>query len=66
MDQILLALAEGPATIRELVPRLYRDVDERLWPAAARSMLAAIIHLARQGKIVTDGEPGPESEYRLA
>ena len=30
------------------------------------AMQAAIIHLARQGKIVTDGEPGPDSEYRLA
>jgi hypothetical protein len=28
-------------------------------------MLAGIIHLVRQGKIATDGEPGPESLYRL-
>ena len=66
IDQILAALKTGPGRIKDLVPRLYTDVDQRLWPAAARSMLAAIIHLARQGKIVTDGEPGPESEYRLA
>ena len=66
IDQILTALKAGPGRIRDLVPRLYADVDQRLWPAAARSMLAAIIHLARQGRIVTDGEPGPESEYRLA
>jgi len=66
IDQILTALKAGPGRVKDLVPRLYTDVDPRLWPAAARSMLAAIIHLARQGKIVTDGEPGPESEYRLA
>jgi len=66
IDQILTALKAGPGRIKDLTPRLYADVDPRLWPAAARSMLAAIIHLARQGKIVTDGEPGPESEYRLA
>jgi len=66
IDQILTALKAGPGRIKDLVPRLYADVDPRLWPAAARSMLAAIIHLARQGKIVTDGEAGPESEYRLA
>ncbi|MDB5425222.1 MAG: metallo-beta-lactamase family protein, partial [Phenylobacterium sp.] len=64
--QILTALAAGPARIKDLVPRLYTDVDPRLWPAAARSMLAAMIHLARQGKITTDGPPGPDSEYRLA
>lgn len=66
IDQILTALAAGPGRIRDLVPRLYADVDQRLWPAAARSMLAGIIHLARQGKVLTDGEPGPESAYRLA
>jgi len=29
-------------------------------------MLAGVIHLVRQGKVATDGEPGPESTYRLA
>nr|MEA2799600.1 hypothetical protein [Phenylobacterium sp.] len=65
IDQILNALKAGPGRIKDLVPRLYADVDQRLWPAAARSMLAGIIHLVRQGKIATDGEPGPESLYRL-
>jgi len=66
IDQILGALAVAPGRITELVPRLYADVDSRLHPAAARSMLAAILHLTRQGKITTDGTPGPDSEYRLA
>jgi glyoxylase-like metal-dependent hydrolase (beta-lactamase superfamily II) len=66
MDQILGALKAGPARIRDLVPTLYADVDPRLWPAAARSMLAAMIHLTREGTLTTDGAPGPDSEYRLA
>ena len=66
VDQILNALKAGPGRIRDLVPRLYADVDPRLHPAAARSMLAAILHLAKQGRIVTDGAAGPDSEYRLA
>jgi glyoxylase-like metal-dependent hydrolase (beta-lactamase superfamily II) len=66
IDQILLALSQGQATIGELVPRLYADVDARLWPAAARSMLAAIIHLERNGEIETNGPPGPDTIYRLA
>jgi glyoxylase-like metal-dependent hydrolase (beta-lactamase superfamily II) len=65
-NQILTALKAGPGRIKDLVPRLYTDVDPRLHPAAARSMLAAMIHLARAGKIVTVGEPGPDSEFRLA
>jgi glyoxylase-like metal-dependent hydrolase (beta-lactamase superfamily II) len=66
MDQILLALADGPARIKDLTPKLYRDVDERLWPAAARSMLAAIIHLERGGDVEAGGPPGPETVYRLS
>ncbi len=65
MDQIIRALSAGPARIKDLVPRLYADVDSRLWPAAARSTLAAMIHLARQGAILADSAPGPDSEYRL-
>jgi glyoxylase-like metal-dependent hydrolase (beta-lactamase superfamily II) len=65
IDQILTALKAGPAKIGELVPRLYADVDSRLWPAASRSMLAAMIHLAREGRLATDGQPGPDSTYRL-
>jgi glyoxylase-like metal-dependent hydrolase (beta-lactamase superfamily II) len=65
IDQILEALKAGPARIADLVPRLYADVDAKLWPAASRSMLAAMIHLAREGTIVAQGEPA-EAEYRLA
>jgi len=66
VDQILGALKAGPARINDLVPRLYADVDSRLHPAAARSMLAAMIHLVRKGQLAADGAPGPESTYRLA
>jgi glyoxylase-like metal-dependent hydrolase (beta-lactamase superfamily II) len=64
--QILRALADGPARIGDLVPRLYADVDARLHPAAARSMLAHMIDLARRGAITAEGEPGPGGLYRLA
>ena len=66
IDQILGALKSGPARISDLVPRLYADVDAKLWPAASRSMLAAMIHLVREGTLKADGEPGAQSEYRLA
>jgi glyoxylase-like metal-dependent hydrolase (beta-lactamase superfamily II) len=66
VDQILNALKAGPRRIRDLVPTLYADVDSKLWPAAARSMQAAMIHLQRLGTLATDGAPGPDSEYRLA
>lgn len=66
LDQITEALKAGPASIRELVPRLYADVDARLHPAAARSMLAGMIHLVRQGVLASDGAAEPATVYRLA
>ncbi|HEY5675906.1 MAG TPA: MBL fold metallo-hydrolase, partial [Myxococcales bacterium] len=65
--QILGALAAGPGRIGELVPKLYADVDARLHPAAARSMLAHMVDLVRRGVVRAEGgDPGPESRYRLA
>ena len=63
--QILSALAAGPARIAALVPVLYADVDARLHPAAARSMLSHMIDLSRRGQVGCDGPPGPDSTYRL-
>ena len=64
--QILAELAAGETRIEAMVPRMYAAVDPRLHPAAARSVLAHVIELVRAGKVVTDGPPGPQSEYRLA
>ena len=63
--QVLEAVAGGMATIGEMVPVLYAQVDARLHPAAARSVLGHTIDLVRRGKLATDGEPGPASRYRL-
>jgi glyoxylase-like metal-dependent hydrolase (beta-lactamase superfamily II) len=64
--QILDRLAAGQHRIRDMVPVIYADVDPRLHPAAAHSVLAHLIHLVRARVVATDGEPGPDSEYRLA
>jgi glyoxylase-like metal-dependent hydrolase (beta-lactamase superfamily II) len=64
--QILAELASGETTIEGMVPRMYAAVDPRLHPAAARSVLAHMIELVRQGRVLSDGEPGATSEYRLA
>lgn len=64
--QILAELAGGETRIEAMVPRMYAAVDKRLHPAAARSVLAHMIELVRDGRVVTDGPPGPRSQYRLA
>lgn len=55
--QILACLADGPRAIPEIVARLYADVDPRLHPAAARSVLAHLIRLQQAGQ-VQDGSEG--------
>lgn len=64
--QVLKAVADGLSTIRQMVPVLYAEVDPRLHPAAARSVLAHLVDLTTRGKVATDGAPGPDSVYRIA
>jgi glyoxylase-like metal-dependent hydrolase (beta-lactamase superfamily II) len=55
--QILGALEQGgAATIAAMVPSLYSDVDPRLHPAAARSVLAHLLDLEGRGEVRSDGE----------
>lgn len=63
--QILEAIDNGLTTIGEMVPVLYAATDKRLYPAAARSVLAHLIQLAGEGRVLTEGAPGPASIYRL-
>jgi glyoxylase-like metal-dependent hydrolase (beta-lactamase superfamily II) len=64
--QILARLEAGETRIRAMVPTLYAAVDQRLWPAAAHSVLAHMIELVKSGRVLTDGPPGLEAEYHLA
>ena len=63
--QILDAIDKGLRTIGDMVPVLYAATDKRLHPAAARSVLAHLIQLAGEGRVLTDGAAGPASTYRL-
>ena len=53
-EQILACLADGPATIPDLVARMYTTVPPELHPAAGRSVLAHLIHLAEEGRVSAD------------
>jgi len=54
--QILKHIEDGHTRIGEMVPRMYKGVDERLWPAAGRSVHAHLIDLARRGLVAQAGE----------
>jgi len=52
--QILACIRDGVSTIPEMVARMYADVDKRLHPAASRSVLAHLIQLERDGRVVRE------------
>ncbi len=52
-EQILDALREGPLTIPDLVKRIYSPQRHVLWPAMARQILAHLIALESEGRIVS-------------
>jgi glyoxylase-like metal-dependent hydrolase (beta-lactamase superfamily II) len=64
--QILEQLAAGETRIKEMVPKMYIGVDPRLYAPAAHSVLAAMIQLVKSGRVMTDGKPALDSDYRLA
>jgi glyoxylase-like metal-dependent hydrolase (beta-lactamase superfamily II) len=63
--QIIERLEAGPSTIAEMVPVIYAEVDQRLWPAASMSVLAHLLHLYRQGLVDAAPEPSPQAVFRL-
>jgi glyoxylase-like metal-dependent hydrolase (beta-lactamase superfamily II) len=66
--QIIAELTRGPATIPALTETIYRDIDHRLWPAAARQILAYLIALKHEGHVhaaVLDVELTPQQRALL-
>jgi glyoxylase-like metal-dependent hydrolase (beta-lactamase superfamily II) len=53
--QIVTCLRDGLSTIPDMVARMYADVDKRLHPAASRSVLAHLIQLEQERRVVADG-----------
>lgn len=64
--QILRAIADGRHSIEDIVALCYKDVDVRLHPAAARSVLAHLIMMEEDGKVTTDGPVRITSHYEIA
>lgn len=59
--QILRQIEAGRLRIAEMVPHMYKGVDERLWPAAGRSVLAHLIDLENRGMVMRS-----EEDWRLS
>ena len=60
--QILDSIRNGCHTIPDIVSQVYAAVDKRLHPAAARSVLAHLIQLRREGRVRSE-QSGSETQY---
>jgi hypothetical protein len=54
--RVVAALREWPQTVAELVPPSYPDVAPHIWPLAARSLLAHLYKLEKDGGAARVGD----------
>ena len=64
--EAILAALDDAATIPALVARLYADTPPALHGAAARNVLAHLVHLVGTGAVVADPAPSPDATWRRA
>jgi len=62
---ILARLAAGDREIPAIVDAVYVGLAPGLRRAAGRSVLAHLVELVREGRVLCDGTPGIETRYRL-
>ncbi len=62
--QIVNCLQQGVARIVDMVPRMYTDTPEFMYPAAGRSVFAALEYMVARGVVKTDGTPALDGSYR--
>jgi glyoxylase-like metal-dependent hydrolase (beta-lactamase superfamily II) len=62
-SQVVRALDEGKATPEEMVPEIYgEEIPEAMFPVAARSILAHLLKLEREGRAARVGRQGTRFE----
>jgi glyoxylase-like metal-dependent hydrolase (beta-lactamase superfamily II) len=65
-EEILACLRDGLSFISDMVPVIYADVPPAIHGAAARSLLATLIHLVESGRVRCDGAVGEENRFTLS
>ena len=61
--QIAACLEDGLTRIPDMVRHMYADVNPVLHGAAARSVLAHLIHMVATGRAASAGEPAGDSDF---
>lgn len=63
--QIIDCLEKGLTRIEKMVPVMYTELDEKMYGAAARSVLAAMLRLIDTGRVSCDGPPSVSAGFHL-
>ncbi len=63
---IVERIRAGDTLIPDMVKVIYKDVDKRLHAPAAHSVLAHVIQLVEDGRVIADGPLNLSTHYRLA
>ena len=64
-EQILDCVRKGVHDITAMVPLMYIGTPEYMFPAAARSVFAAVDYMVERGQLVADGDVSLDGVYRL-
>ena len=65
--QILECVTQGVPLIKDMVPIMYTETDPKMYPAAERSVLAAMARLVSSGHVVcSTDEPSLSATYTLS
>jgi hypothetical protein len=65
-EQILDAIGRGKTRIEAMVKSIYKGYPDELRKPAGRSVLAHLVKLVREGRVVCDTDPPTiSSKYRL-
>lgn len=54
-DEIRACLADGIERIADMVPIMYSEIPESMYPAAARSVFSTLIYLMERGEVSCEG-----------
>ena len=61
--QILAQIDNDVHSIRKMVPEMYTDLPEFMYPAAARSVYAAVVYMVERGVLRAKGELHIDGEF---
>ncbi len=64
-QEIIRCLKKDIGLVQEMVPMIYHHLPNSMYPAAARSVLATLLHLHKHGDVDCEADPDLDTRYTL-